>query len=120
MTLDLDSDADGVTLIEFSKYKVKNYKTEKIDLFDVTTEGFLNFPPDFAEGTPLFHKHHCICLLRHAANYHFSQLSSFLDHQFGSLRHPDKWLRSFDSLLQINQAVFYLVFDESVRVCDEK
>ena len=102
----VNSDADGVTLIEFSKYKVKNYKTDKIDLFDVTTEGFLNFPPDFDEGTPLFHEYYCTCLLRKVSTYHFSQFLPFLDHQYKSLKHPHKWLRSFDSLLQINKTYF--------------
>jgi len=66
----------------------------------------LNLPPDFDEGKPLFHKYHCISLLRNAANYHSSQLLPFLDHQFGSLKHPDKWLRSFDSLLHLNKTYF--------------
>jgi len=102
----INSDADGVTWIEFSKYKIKNYKVDQIDLFDVTTEGLLNLPPDFDEGKPLFHKYHCISLLRNAANYHSSQLLPFLDHQFGSLKYPDRWLRSFDSLLHLNKTYF--------------
>lgn len=102
----VNRDADGVTWIEFSKYKIKNYKVDQIDLFDVTTEGLLDIPPDFDEGKPLFHKYYCIALLRNAANYHSSQLSSFLDHQFRSLKHPDRWLRSFDSLLCINKTYF--------------
>ena len=109
----VESDADGVKLIEYSEYKVKNYKTDKIDLFDVTTEGFLNFPPDFDEGKPLFHKYYCTCLLRQACTYHFSQFFPFLDHQFKSLRHPDRWLRNFDSLLQKNKSYFIKFSSES-------
>ena len=108
----VDSNADDITLIEFSDYKVKNYKTDKVDLFDVTTEGFLNIPPDFAEGMPLFHKYYCTCLLRKVSTYHISQLFSFLDHQFKSLRHPDKWLRNFDSLLHLNKTYFLTVSSE--------
>ena len=108
----VDSDADGVKSVEFSQYKIKNYKIDEIDLFDVTTEGFLNIPPDFAEGMPLFHKYYSTCLLRQVSTYHISQLFSFLDHQFRSLRHPDKWLISFDSLLNLNKTYFLTVSSE--------
>lgn len=102
----VDSYADGVTSIEFSNYKVKNYETDKVDLFDVTTQGLLNYPPDFDEGKPLFHKYYCTCLLHQVSTYHFSQFFPFLDHQYKSLEYPHKWLRSFDALLHLNKTYF--------------
>jgi hypothetical protein len=88
--------------VKFHEHPIVDYRKQSAEIFDVTSEGYSNFPSDFITDGDFDHGQYCICLMETAFGLQADQLSSFLDHQCALLKVPYRWLIQFDTLLNNN------------------
>ena len=89
--------------VEFKEHPIVDFQKHKGNLFDVSTDGFNDFPSDFMDGTCFNHEQYCICLLDIAFALSLRHLSDFLKYQCKQMRIPFLWLIQFETLLRQNR-----------------
>jgi len=98
-----NKDSKKFLLIEFKEHPVVDFQKHQGNLFDISTDGFNDFPSDFMDGTCFNHEQYCICLLDIAFALSRRQLSDFLNYQCKQMRIPFLWLIQFETLLRQNR-----------------
>jgi len=107
-----NKDSKKFLLIEFKEHPIVDYQKHQSNLFDVSTDGFNDFPSDFMDGTCFNHEQYCICLLDIAFALSRRQLSDFLNYQCRQMRIPFLWLIQFETLLRKNREFDLISYPE--------
>ena len=89
--------------VEFREHPVVNFKDNKGTLFDISSEEFPTFAPDFTKDGNFNQQQYCICLINKTVTFTSIQLLRFLGYQSGQLLVPSQWLEDFSTLLKLNQ-----------------
>jgi len=91
----------GFLSVGFKEHPIKDYKKEKVTLFDVSTKEYPDYPSNFMKNGSFDQKVYCICLLRTILELSTDELSEFLNYQTKLVKDPLEWLYKFDELLGI-------------------
>ena len=97
------NEVNGFPYVEFREHPVVNFKNKKGTLFDISTEEFPTFTPDFTKDGYFNQQQYCICLLNKTFTFSSIQLLRFLGYQSSQLIAPTQWLEDFSTLLKLNQ-----------------
>lgn len=97
------NDSKGFLLVEFKEHPVVDFLKTQGTLFDVSADGFADFPSDFMDGDLFNYEQYCICLLDTVFALSRIEQSNFLNYQCKKMRIPWLWLSQFEALLLRNR-----------------